>query len=580
MNGDERLAFPKRVKIDSILDRVHKGQIMLPRFQRKIAWNEGTSAMLMESLLKGDPVGLFLTLEVRTGEKIFETREIQGAPNPTCECKELLLDGQQRIMSLYRAVKDKFDKPFIVEFAQVKQGENSGYEINVHQVKKLKKDGGLDIPEGITDYFFPAKLLSWEDLEVETQAKKWIQSHTEEHGLEAGAFREAYWHIKTRFLHFEVPVIRLPKTTTREHAINIFIQMNQSVAKLSAFDIAVAQYENEVEESLHEKVDEIAQKTRLLHNPSDNDAKKDAKIGSFALRVFCLRKELPPTDGHFTNLDFNKVDEDWSDFEYAVKRMSEILSQEKIWDRKRLPSLVPLHVIVALFMDRPSPDKEGQYLRILRKYLWRAFLSDRYSYAANKKMQEDYNNLSIELNRSDLNEEDLESKVPIFRSSVKLPEIEDIKEAGWPGGADRVGKGIFILTLGRGAKDIATGFSPGPDTPAKNYQYHHIYPKAYMKDTGSPLKDNVNSALNCMFLESPTNILLGDKSPYEYLKERMNFADDIADKLKTHIVPIGELLKSKPRRDSTREERESNFRDFIEERAKGIRSEIDKICKL
>ena len=101
-----------------------------------------------------------------------------------------------------------------------------------------------------------------------------------------------------------------------------------------------------------------------------------------------------------------------------------------------------------------------------------------------------------------------------------------------------------------------------------------------MKGTGSPLKENVNSALNCMFLEGSTNILLGDKSPYEYLNERMNFADDIADKLKTHIVPIDELLESKPRKDGTQKERESNFQDFIEERAKEIRSEIHKVCKL
>ena len=579
MNGDDMSAFPKPITIASILDRVHKGQIMLPRFQRKIAWKEENSSMLMESLLKGDPVGLFLTLEVGTGKKMFETREIQGAPNPTCECRELLLDGQQRIMSLYRAVKGKFDKPFIVEFEYVKQGKNSGYEINVHQVKKLKKDGGLDIPKGVKDHFFPARLLSW-DLDAETKATEWIQSHTEEHGLKTEAFREAYWHIKTRFLHFQVPVIRLPEATTREHAINIFIQMNRSVAKLSAFDIAVAQMEEEVEESLHERVDKIAEKTRLLNNPSDNDAKKDANIGNFALRVFCLREKLPPTDGSFTNLDFKKIDKAWSDFEYAVELMDKMLSEEKIWDRKRLPSLVPLHVIVALFMDRPSPDEEGQYLRLLKKYLWRAFLSDRYSYAANKKMKEDYDALSIQLSKGNLKKKDLKLNVPIFGDSVKLPEIEDIKKAGWPGGADRVGKGIFILTLGRGAKDIATGFLPGPDTPAKNYQYHHVYPKAYMKGTGSPLKENVNSALNCMFLEGPTNILLGDKSPYEYLKERMNFADDIADKLKTHIVPIDELLESKPRKDSTQEERESNFRDFIKERVKEVRSEIDKVCKL
>ena len=54
----------------------------------------------------------------------------------------------------------------------------------------------------------------------------------------------------------------------------------------------------------------------------------------------------------------------------------------------------------------------------------------------------------------------------------------------------------------------------------------------------------------------------------------------LEERLKTHIIPIGKLRKSKPRKDGTKEERENNFLEFIEERAEEIQIEMEKICKL
>ena len=585
MNGQNTPYF-QQISVGSILDRVHKGQIRLPRFQRKVAWNEGTSAMLIESVLKGDPVGLFLTLEIGREKKLFTTRSIhKSAPKPTHECEELLLDGQQRIMSLYRAVKDQFAKPFIVEFRQLDSAQD--YEINVYQAKKLTNDE-YKLPKGVTNYFFPARLLS-RHLESETEAKEWIQNHSEKHELDTEKLRLAHWHIKTKFLDFQVPVIRLPETTSRQHAINIFMQMNRSVAKLSAFDIAVAQMDAEVQESLHDQIAEIKEKTELLASPGDDDAKREKKIGNFALRTFCLIQGKSPTEGSFIDLKFEQINEGWSKFESAIEQMNDLLLQEKVWDSKRLPSLVPLHVIVALFMtmkEPVSPDKQGLYIRILTKYLWRAFLSDHYSAFPNKKMKSDYDKLSVELNENGFDEGNLISNVPIFGDSGSSPGIDIIKQAGWPGGRDRVGRGIFILTLKKGSQDIATDLRPQPETIGKDYQYHHIYPKGYLEDIKDSFKEN---ALNCMILKGRTNRALNDKAPSEYLIERVKHAKDIplekrltllAGKLKTHIIPIEKLLESKPKKDSTAKERQDNFRDFVKHRAEEIHLEIQRVYSL
>ena len=95
----------------------------------------------------------------------------------------------------------------------------------------------------------------------------------------------------------------------------------------------------------------------LLGNPGEDDAKKERKIGDFVLRTFCLRQGENPTEGSFPDLNFDEIKEDWPRFEKAIEQMNRLLDQEKVWDEKRLPSLVPLHVIVALFMEDQSPDK-------------------------------------------------------------------------------------------------------------------------------------------------------------------------------------------------------------------------------
>ena len=197
-------------------------------------------------------------------------------------------------------------------------------------------------------------------------------------------------------------------------------------------------------------------------------------------------------------------------------------------------------------------------------------------------MKEDYDKLSEELPKPNLNEADLRSKVPIFGKLGEIPEVDDIKNAGWPSSTNRVGRAILILTLKKGARDIATENLPTADS-INNYEYHHIYPKGYMQDIESDFKKN---ALNCMFLSKETNKMVRDKAPSEYLIERIERAGDIparkrqkrlAEKLETHVIPIDELMQSKPKTGSTRNRRKRNFEKFIEQRAIKIHEEIRKI---
>jgi uncharacterized protein with ParB-like and HNH nuclease domain len=84
------------MKVSTILDQVDMGSITLPEFQRGYVWNREQVRGLMDSLCRRHPVGSLLVWETRTDSVIPRG----GTPTPPGKVR-LLLDGQQRITSLY-----------------------------------------------------------------------------------------------------------------------------------------------------------------------------------------------------------------------------------------------------------------------------------------------------------------------------------------------------------------------------------------------------------------------------------------------------------------------------------------------
>ena len=92
-----------KTDLAEILKHAHEGRLQLPDFQRSYVWGDGDVRALIASIARGFPVGALLTLE-SGGEVRFKPRPIEGAPDAKRDPETLLLDGQQRITSLYQAL--------------------------------------------------------------------------------------------------------------------------------------------------------------------------------------------------------------------------------------------------------------------------------------------------------------------------------------------------------------------------------------------------------------------------------------------------------------------------------------------
>src|SRR4051794_6229209 len=99
-----RVEFDSTKKpLEDLLKQARDGLLQLPDFQRGWVWDDAALRELLVSISRSFPVGALMTLQTG-GEVRFKPRIVEGAPieNEKVSPEALLLDGQQRITSLYQ----------------------------------------------------------------------------------------------------------------------------------------------------------------------------------------------------------------------------------------------------------------------------------------------------------------------------------------------------------------------------------------------------------------------------------------------------------------------------------------------
>ena len=92
------------IDLTKLLDDCHRGTLQLPDFQRSWVWDEDRIKSLIASISRAFPIGALMSLD--TGGPVnFKPRPVEGAPSEakTIAPQSLLLDGQQRMTSLYQS---------------------------------------------------------------------------------------------------------------------------------------------------------------------------------------------------------------------------------------------------------------------------------------------------------------------------------------------------------------------------------------------------------------------------------------------------------------------------------------------
>jgi uncharacterized protein with ParB-like and HNH nuclease domain len=111
-------SYPTLEPLKFLLQMIHNREMALPDFQRDFVWDPYATDELVESIISNFPAGTLL--RIKNGyQLLFQPREIEGAPVLAKDQKPsyLILDGQQRLTSLYQAFYGVGDHRYFVDLA-------------------------------------------------------------------------------------------------------------------------------------------------------------------------------------------------------------------------------------------------------------------------------------------------------------------------------------------------------------------------------------------------------------------------------------------------------------------------------
>ena len=560
-------------------NRIRSRQITLPRFQRFMAWGHGEVSGLLTTVLRGLPSGATLILEVGDEEK-FKSRTMVDAPESGEKVTEQLLDGQQRLTALWRSLHDKYpDRSYLIGFED-DPGDGSTKLPYVYGQARWRKNGSrypmwVDDPKECWNRgFIPITLLRPDDILPEI--RQWIATSVgNDHDKKDKLFDEII-ALRDKVKAFNLPYLALPAKTPKEVALDVFIKMNTSSVHLSTYDIVVALVEEETGKSLHEHVDAL--------NMAVPRAAEYADLPSLVLDVVALRQDRIPSQAGYRGIDYTRMLNEWDSVVKSIKGMVSFLEDESIFDAQRLPSYTAIPILAAMWEHLPTqPDKLGNARLLLRKYLWRAFLTSRYEQSSTSNALQDYRGL-----RKVLCDGAAEDVVPILnQESYPLPSKEMVLQADWPKRKSILGRGLLSLQLKCGAEDLADGARATVATiTSKEHprEYHHLFPAATLDDAGIP-DEQVFRALNCALVTWRTNRTISDKDPITYLKERADNCalgeEEMKRRLRTHLIPYVRLAVGYDgMSDDERRGRVKNDYDaFLSARAEVLAKAAHRVCE-
>ncbi|MHC5796499.1 GmrSD restriction endonuclease domain-containing protein [Lacisediminihabitans sp. FW035] len=543
--------------IDDWLHRINSGQLRLPSFQRGVAWDRSRTASMLTTIIQDLPLGITLVLDVGNEEK-FHSRPLESAPTTDASVTEHLLDGQQRLTALWRALKDNSDVTFFVHVPEIDEDPgNDDESVSVVGQPRWHRGGArfplwADKPEECRRRgLIPVRLL---DPDVE-DIDEWVgaayptpvidETASPEVQLDAmradrassrrrDNLKKVIGPLRERVRHYNLPYLRLPASTRKDVALRVFINMNTNAKPLRAYDIVVAELENATDVRLRDKLEGL-----IASQPETRRYFDD--LGEAVLRVSALLQGRQPNEKGYFELDYTKFVADWPTMAGGLQRLSELLAAEGIFDSQRVPTGPALPVAAALLAGADEHgDGRARVDQLVRRYLWSSFFTSRYQGAAATRAAADYAPLRAYLDGVGSVEE-----VPVFnRDDYPLPTHRELLAAGWSKKADRLGRAVLAASTYFGARDFADDTKLSAVNVGKR-EYHHLFPDALLRDAG------IESflALNCALITWKTNRTIGRLDPIQYLEDRaQNALDprDVQGRLESHLVPYAEIANAGP----------------------------------
>jgi hypothetical protein len=200
------------------------GSLALPEFQREFVWEPNRVVELLDSVANGWPIGSLLVLE---GPQPFEIKKLDHGPEVMRETtRYYLLDGQQRVTSLFHALTDTSDYIYYVDLADTDVDDDGlprvRWAARRRGIPKARQETAITIAELARDESFHDRLA--------------MQSTSA--AAHARTVRKA--RVGSLGGKYLIPATVMSREIELEALTRIFETLNRTGVRLNAFDLMVA----------------------------------------------------------------------------------------------------------------------------------------------------------------------------------------------------------------------------------------------------------------------------------------------------------------------------------------------------
>lgn len=526
------------MSFSNLIGDIERGNIKIPRFQRDFVWTKEKSAQLIDSILKGYPIGTFIIW--KTKESLRAVRnlgKVELPETPPGDFVHYVLDGQQRLTSLYASIKgleiereerkDDFSRMYVDLAAEEDQ--------QIVTTDVSSKD--------------PAAVLKVVDL-LESKGSI-LRQYPED-------FQDIIDEYRDRLKTYTFSVVSVNEAPI-DVATEIFTRINVTGKPLSTFEIMVAKTfepnwadpeSGELGFDLGQKYEEIIDD--LIEVKYETvPAIVILQAVSAILTKECAKKDILKLDKQeFIDVWPDAVEAIYSAVDYF--RNSYGIPVSKLLPYNAL--LVPFSYFFYYHPDRPTGEKQ----KYLQDFFWRSSLGARYSFASESKLAQD-------LDRIDLI---LEDQLPTYDYPVDT-NASFIKDNGWFSAGRSYIKALLCLMTYQHPRSFVDNYLVHVSNDwlkqANSKNYHHFFPKAYLPKVGYK-EWEANHIANITIVDDFLNKRkIKDKPPKIYMSEFKKSNPSIAETMKSHLIDVDEFGVW-----------DNDYEKFIDKRCRSISDELSK----
>jgi len=568
----QRTTFQSNPKsLEDLLKEVRSGKIQLPDFQRSWVWDDDRIKSLIASVSLNYPIGVVMMLQTGDDQVKFKARPLEGVTEVSLTPESLVLDGQQRLTSLFQALfqngpvltrdtKNKaIKRRYYIDIRKALDtaAEREDAIVSIDADRKVKNFRG-EILANYSDRkleclaeVFPIPLL-FDTVELMKWQMAYLTCESDNQEARMVRWTQFTEEVVQRFQGYQVPVITMLRGTPKDAVCQVFEKVNTGGVPLTVFELLTATYAAEgfeLRKDWEQRRSVIWSKSVLKGVENTDFLMASSLLATREAKrtVSCKRKDILSMS----------LDDYRCGAQLAVKgfeRAARFLIGHGVYAARDVPyktQVVPLAAILAILGEK----WEGDAIRTkLGRWYWCGVFGEMYGSTVETRFARDVGEVVDWIEGGA--EPSTIQEAQFFES--RLLRLRTRNSAAY--------KGVYNLLIKEGGLDFRTGESIQVGTYFdQRYDVHHVFPEDWCRGKGIP-NGIYNAIANKTVISARTNRSIGGAAPSVYLA-RLQKAQSMADArmdeiVNTHLIDPSDL-------------RADDFNTFIEERRGALATRIE-----